>query len=104
MAGADDEPDDFPVDAAGAGDEDDFEPAEPGEPAEPDCPFITFAPPPAPRLPPPPPPPPEPGRIGPLRLVFAFFGLGAAPPPPRFTWPEAATLMAVLMPAASTAE
>jgi hypothetical protein len=50
-----------------------------------------------------PPPPlevlPEPGRIGPLRLL----ALGAAAPP-RFTWPEAATLMAVLILAASVAE
>ena len=34
----------------------------------------------------------------------AFFGFGAAAPPPRFTWPEAATLIAVLMVAASVAE
>jgi hypothetical protein len=44
---------------------------------------------------------PEPGRIGPLRLLLAFL---AGPLPPRFTWPEAATLIAVLMFAASTAE
>jgi hypothetical protein len=49
-----------------------------------------------------PPPLPDPGRIGPLRLLLAF--LAAPPAPPRFVWPEAATLMAVLMLAASTAE
>jgi hypothetical protein len=53
------------------------------------------------------PPPPlgrllEPGRIGPLRLLLPDFGAAGAPPP-RFT-PAAATLIAVLMVAASRAE
>jgi hypothetical protein len=50
--------------------------------------------------PPPLPPLPEPGRIGPLRFELVFF----AAAPPRLAWPEAATLMAVLRLAASTAE
>jgi hypothetical protein len=72
----------------------------PDEDAEPpDRWSITAVPPPA-LLPAPLEVPPEPGRMGPLRLL-AFFG---AAPPLRLSWPEAATLMAVLMLAASTAE
>jgi hypothetical protein len=59
--------------------------------ADPGCRSITAVEPPA-LLP-------EPGRIGPLRLLLAF-----CVPPLRFTWPEAATFMAVLMVAASRAE
>jgi hypothetical protein len=62
---------------------------------------LSFTAVPAPAPPPAPAPLLEPGRIGPLRLLRAFGGMGA-----RLPWPcpEAATLMAVLRLAASTAE
>ncbi len=103
-------PDPPDPDPAADPDEDpaDFEPPEEAdpdpdpepEPADPpDGLSITAVP--APAVPPPPAPLPEPGRIGPLRLLRAFGGAGARPPCPC---PEAATLIAVLRLAASTAE
>ena len=62
---------------------------------------LSFTAVPAPAPPPAPPPRLEPGRIGPLLLLRAFGGVGARLPCPC---PEAATLMAVLRLAASTAE